>query len=47
MRMPAANLPFVAAKHPDFHLAAPFHPPQGLFNFGQFVPINRMFNRRC
>jgi hypothetical protein len=47
MRMPAANLPFVAAKHPDFRLAPPSDPRRRLFNFGQFVPINRMFNRRC
>jgi len=47
MRMPAANLPFVAAKRPDFHPATPFDLRRGLFNFGQFVPINRMFNRRC
>jgi hypothetical protein len=46
-RMPAAKCLFVAVKRPDFHPAPPFDLCRGVFNFGQFVPINRMFNRRC
>jgi hypothetical protein len=46
-RMPAATWLVFAAKHPDSDPDRRLMIYRSPFNFGQFVPINRMFNRRC